>query len=145
MKEDEIRLIQASFGALRSRADELGQLFYGRLFEKHAELRPMFAADIEPQARKLVGVLAIVVASLDRLPTILPVVEDLGRRHDAYGVKPQHYDRVGETLIWTLDRMLGETFTSDVRQAWIAAYTTLAEVMIAAAGRQSAVDGHRAA
>jgi hemoglobin-like flavoprotein len=145
MKEDEIRLIQESFGVLRPRADELGQLFYGRLFEKHPGLRPMFAADIEPQARKLVSVLAIVVASLDRLPTILPVVEDLGRRHDAYGVEPQHYDQVGETLIWTLDRMLGQTFSSDVRQAWIAAYATLSEVMIAAAGKQFAVDGHQAA
>jgi hemoglobin-like flavoprotein len=145
MNEHEIRLIQTSFEAARPRANELGELFYGRLFQQHPELRPMFPTDIKPQAKKLVGVLAIVVASLDRLGEILPVVQGLGRNHGAYGVKPHHYDQVGATLIWTLDQMMGDLFTSDVRQAWIVAYTTLSEVMMAAADEAASGDRDRAA
>lgn len=141
MNEREIRLIQTSFEAARPRAKELGELFYRRLFEQHPELRPMFPADIKPQAKKLVGVLAIVVASLDRLGEIMPVVEGLGRSHGAYGVKPHHYDQVGGALIWTLDRMMGDQFTSDVRHAWIVAYTTLSEVMMSAA-EEAATGSH---
>jgi hemoglobin-like flavoprotein len=60
-------------------------------------------------------------------------VQELGRRHGGYGVKDTHYQPVGEALIWTLDKGLGEAFTPEVKGAWVAAYTTLAGVMKGAA------------
>jgi hemoglobin-like flavoprotein len=40
---------------------------------------------------------------------------------------------VGEALLWTLGKSLGEGFTPEVRAAWTAAYTLLSGVMIEAA------------
>jgi len=75
------------------------------------------------------------VNGLPQLEGIVPVVEDLGRRHARYGVKPQHYDTVGAALLWTLGRGLGEAFTPDVRAAWTETYGLLAKTMKDAVAR----------
>lgn len=56
-----------------------------------------------------------------------------GRRHVAYGVKDQDYDTVRDALLWTLSQGLREIFTAEARDAWIAAYTLMADTMKAAA------------
>lgn len=56
-------------------------------------------------------------------------VQQLGRNHVGYGVVPEHYDTVGAALVWTLEQGLGEAFTPEVKEAWIAVYTLLASVM----------------
>jgi nitric oxide dioxygenase len=38
-------------------------------------------------------------------------------------------ETVGAALLWTLERGLGAAFTSEVKDAWAVAYTTLAEAM----------------
>jgi hemoglobin-like flavoprotein len=78
------------------------------------------------------------VVNLGRLETILPAVEDLGRRHVGYGVQPAHYATVGTALITTLEKGLGEAFTPEVRAAWVEAYTVLATVMQTAAAEVEA-------
>jgi nitric oxide dioxygenase len=60
-------------------------------------------------------------------------VQDLGRRHVGYGVTAAHYKPVGEALIWTLEKGLGDGFTPPVKDAWVSAYTTLSSVMTEAA------------
>ena len=47
-----------------------------------------------------------------------------------YGVAAEHYASVGAALIWTLEQGLGDDFTPETRDAWIAAYTLLSGVMI---------------
>jgi hypothetical protein len=42
------------------------------------------------QGRKLMAMLAMVVARLERLDEIVPAVEELGRRHAGYGVEDSH-------------------------------------------------------
>src|SRR4051812_7025755 len=60
---------------------------------------------------------------------VVPTVEALGRRHVAYGVRPEHYDAVGSALIWTLERCLGPSFTYEARCAWIETYLLIAATM----------------
>lgn len=74
--------------------------------------------------------------ALDRLDTLRPALERLGRRHLDYGVEDRHYDLVGAALLWTLDRGLGEAFTGPVRDAWATAYETLAGIMRNAAAQE---------
>jgi hemoglobin-like flavoprotein len=132
MNEADIKSVQQSFARLLPIAGQVGPPFYAELFAAHPELRPMFAADIAPQAKKLVQMLAVVVRSLHKLDTILPAVHDLARRHRDYGVADEHYAMVGNALMATLQRGLGEAFTPEVKQAWLSTYTALADVMMAA-------------
>jgi hemoglobin-like flavoprotein len=73
--------------------------------------------------------IGLAVRGLDNLNQLIPAVEDLGRRHGNYGVRDEHYKTVGGALLWTLERGLGEHFTQDVREAWIAVYEVLALTM----------------
>ena len=82
--------------------------------------------------------LGLAVGSLDGLPELVPIVQDLGRRHAGYGVKDEHYDSVGQALLWTLDKGLGPDFTADVKDAWTAVYAILADTMKNAARQVAA-------
>ena len=59
------------------------------------------------QGRLLMQTIGAAVAGLDDLPALTPIVQDLGVRHARYGVQPEHYDTVGEALLWTLGQGLG--------------------------------------
>jgi hemoglobin-like flavoprotein len=133
------QLIQASFAQVAPIADQAAIIFYDRLFELDPSIRPMFAhTDMPAQRRNLMQTLTVVVKSIDKLETIVPAVEALGRRHAGYGVQPSHFATVGAALLDTLAVGLGEGFTPEVRDAWATAYGILADVMIGAMGQEAA-------
>lgn len=122
-------LVQQSFAAVAPIADDAAALFYRRLFELDPSLERMFKGDMTEQRRKLMQMLTAAVKGLDRLEQLVPVVEDLGRRHVGYGVNDAHYDTVGAALLWTLEKGLGKAFTPEVHEAWAAVYGLLATTM----------------
>jgi hemoglobin-like flavoprotein len=134
MNAQQIKLVQMSFAKVAPIAATAADLFYSRLFEIAPEVRPMFPEDLTEQKKKLMSMLGTVVSGLSRLEMMVPAIQMLGRRHAEYGVTAAHYAPVGAALIWTLEQGLGEEFTPKVRDAWTAAFTTLATTMIAASG-----------
>ncbi|TWT77842.1 Bacterial hemoglobin [Posidoniimonas polymericola] len=133
MTPTQIALVQDSWAKVAPSADQVAELFYGRLFEIAPEVRPLFKSDIKGQGQKLMQMISVAVNGLPKLDAIVPAVEQLGVRHLDYQVEPAHYDTVGEALLWTLKQGLGEDFTPEVRQAWTETYVTLATVMKEAA------------
>jgi hemoglobin-like flavoprotein len=129
MNPQQIQAVQQSFRLLEPVAEPAMLKFYDRLFEVDPELRHLFRASRDEQAKKLAQTLTVVVKSLDRPEQILGAVKDLGRRHGGYGVKDSHYETVGAALLWTLEQGLGEAFTPEVRDGWATAYALLASVM----------------
>lgn len=132
MTPDQIQLVQTSFAKLVPIKTAAAASFYDRLFQVVPELRGMFPSDLTEQGAKLMAAIGFVAAGLGRLESIIPQVHELGRRHAGYGVQEAHYTIVGDTLIWTLERGLGDAFTLETRKAWIEAYGMVAEAMIAA-------------
>jgi hemoglobin-like flavoprotein len=130
MTPDQIQLVKTSWAKVAPIADQAADIFYTKLFELDGTLRPMFPSDMVEQKKKLMFTIGRVVTSLDNLPAVLPAVEELGKKHVGYGVKPEHYDTVGSALLSTLAAGLGPSFTPDVQTAWVAAYGTLSSVMI---------------
>ncbi len=132
MTPTQIALVQESFAKVAPLGKAVSDLFYGRLFQIDASLRPLFNGDMNEQGRKLLTMLSVVVNGLTRLEALVPQVQALGRRHAGYGVEPGHYDTVGAALLDTLEKGLGDDFTPETRDAWTAAYTLLAGTMQAA-------------
>jgi hemoglobin-like flavoprotein len=124
--------VQRSFKAVLPVAAQVGELFYNRLFETHPEVRAMFPPDIRPQAEKLVRMLALIVSSLHRFDDIAPAIKQLAERHKMYGVVDAHYPIVGDTLLWSLSKALGNGFTPSIERAWRTAFLELSATMIAA-------------
>jgi hemoglobin-like flavoprotein len=122
-------LVRDSFAKVVPIAPQAAALFYDRLFVLDPSLKPLFKGDMNEQGRALMAMIGTGVANLGKLEAIVPVVQDLGRRHAAYGVQPAHYDTVAAALLWTLGQGLGDAFTQPVEAAWTEAYTILATVM----------------
>jgi hemoglobin-like flavoprotein len=141
MTPEEIKLVQKSFGQVAPIADQAASMFYDRLFEIAPAVKPLFHADMAEQRRKLMTMLAVVINGLSNLDAVLPAASALAKRHVAYGVKPEHYDAVGEALLWTLERGLGAQWSGELKAAWSATYATLAGFMIGEAyGHASAAE-----
>ena len=129
MTPEQITLVQSSFEKVLPMSQDVGRLFYGRLFELDPSLRPLFKEDMKEQEHKLMVTLEIMAKGLSVQEVIIPALQQMGKRHAGYGVKPEHYDTVGSALFWTLEQGLGEEFTPDVREAWTEAYTLISGVM----------------
>lgn len=133
MTPQQVKLVQDSFKLVEPIAEQAADLFYGRLFEIAPQVRPLFPNDMSQQKMKLMGMLGTAVNNLHQVEKIIPAVQDLGRKHVGYGVTAEQYKPVGEALVWTLEKGLGDAFTPDVKAAWITTYTTLEKVMTDAA------------
>jgi hemoglobin-like flavoprotein len=133
MTPEQIALVKTTWSQVVPIKDKAAELFYGKLFELDPAVKPLFKSDMAEQGRKLTQALNTVVNSLDNLDSLVPNIQDMGRRHAAYGVTPEHYDTVGTALLWTLEAGLGAAFTGEVKAAWARAYEMLASVMKAAA------------
>lgn len=131
-------LVQESFAALEPIVEDATALFYQRLFEMDPAVRRIFPQDMTSQHRKLAQMLTAAVKGLDHLDRLIPVVQELGRRHAGYGVTDAHYDTVGAALLWTLGKGLGRGFTPELQDAWATVYGVLASVMKDAARREPA-------
>lgn len=127
------QLVQNSFAKVVPIADTAAELFYSKLFALDPKLKPLFKDDMKEQGRKLMHMIATAVNGLDHIEALVPAVQDLGRRHVAYGVTAAHYDTVGAALLWTLEQGLGPDFSPEVKDAWTAVYGLLAKVMKGAA------------
>lgn len=138
MTPEQKELVQSSFEKVAPIAPQAAAIFYGKLFEMDPSLKSLFKGDMEEQGKKLMTMIGTAVRSLDNLEAVVPVVQKLGERHVAYGVKPEHYNTVGAALLDTLAAGLGDAFTTDVKEAWAAVYSVLASTMIDAAGKVTA-------
>ncbi len=133
MTPDQIDMVQESFKKVAPISDAAAEIFYDRLFEISPKVRPYFKGDMKEQGAKLMATLGAVVNGLRDLDKIVPVAQKLAVAHVDYGVQAEDYTPVGEALIYTLEKGLGDDFTQDTKESWLTAYGTLSGVMIDAA------------
>jgi hemoglobin-like flavoprotein len=130
---NDIALVRATFGQVVPIQSAAAVLFYDRLFAVSPNLRELFPADLRGQKQKLMQMISTAIGGLSNLNQLIPAVKALGARHRGYGVTTEHYRLVGEALLWTLERGLGQDFTPEVRSAWAKVYQVLAATMQAGA------------
>lgn len=122
-------LVQTTFKQLEPIAEHAAQFFYNKLFELDPSLKTLFNSNIKDQGRKLVSMLNTAVKGLDNHTYLIQVLHSLGRKHMHYRVQEEHYDTVATALLHTLETGLGESWTEEVEDAWLAIYTLLATTM----------------
>ena len=129
MTPTQVKLVQESFEKVVPIADKAADIFYTKLFELDPTLKTMFKTDLAEQGKKLMTMLGTAVGGLNHLDKIVPAVQELGKRHVDYGVKPDHYNTVATALLYTLETGLGSAWTPEVKEAWIAVYVLLSQTM----------------
>src|SRR5215204_5170017 len=133
MTSREILLIKASWRFLRNIDPEfVGDVFYTKLFFDAPYLKRLFSENQKEQSKKLVLMLNMIIARLEKLDELRQDIVRLAIQHKRYGVKDVHYDLVGNALLWTLKTALGRDWNSETEQAWNRCYVMLASTMIEA-------------
>lgn len=138
MTPEQSNLVRSSWNKVLRIADTASDLFYERLFTMDPKLKELFPSDMSVQKKKLIAALARIVVSLEKPDVLVPLAQDLGRRHIGYGATERDYQTVGGALLWTLEQGLGELWTPELKEAWTAAYTALTGIMIEAAREEVA-------
>ena len=133
MTPQQVELVQRTWRAVLPVGDTAAELFYGKLFSLDPGVRGLFKGDMVDQGRNLTAMISVAVGALTKPERILLAVRQLGGRHAGYGVERRHYELVGTSLSWMLEKCLGEAFTPEVNAAWLTCYAFLATEMQEAA------------
>ena len=137
MTPEQISLVQSSFDRLGPQLPTLATRFYQELFARNPALRSLFTTDMAEQKVRFSRKLSEIVWAMPRLAELLTHTRALGARHVGYGVRVADYRTVGDALFAALAAVLGDSFDTPTREAWILAYNLVAETMLegAAAAR----------
>ncbi|TFV86975.1 globin domain-containing protein [Blastococcus sp. CT_GayMR16] len=128
----DIPAMRANFAKSAATGDEAPLYFYSHLFLSHPETRQLFPVSMAHQRDRLFSALGDVVARVDDLDALVPILQQLGRDHRKFGTVAAHYPAVGASLLATLEHFDDE-WTPELAKDWTEAYTLVAEVMVAAA------------
>ena len=127
----DVDALETSFDLVAPRGDELVDTFYTRLFAAAPSVEPLFAGtDLPEQKKMLLATLVLLRRSLRDLGAIVPKLRELGRRHVAYGAKPEHYPVVGEVLIASMAEVAGDAWRPEHQRAWSRAIEVVAGAML---------------
>ena len=120
--------IRQSLEDIKPRAEEFANGFYVNLLSDYPEIRILFnRVQIDRQKRLFIAALVQIVNNLDSPEFLADYLEKMGERHSSYGVKPQHFEMVGLSLIKSLGELMGPAFTQDLRHQWAQVYDLVCE------------------
>ncbi|XP_042727501.1 neuroglobin [Lagopus leucura] len=137
-------LIRESWRRVSGSPVQNGVVLFSRLFDLDPDLLPLFqynckqfaspqeclaAPEFLDHIRKVMLVIDAAVSHLDDLPCLEEYLCNLGKKHQAVGVKVESFSTVGESLLYMLEKCLGAAFSPDAREAWIKLYSAVVKAM----------------
>ncbi|KAF4102471.1 neuroglobin [Onychostoma macrolepis] len=143
LSEKDKGLIRDSWESLGKNKVPHGIVMFTRLFELDPALLTLFSystnCGVAPEClsspaflehvTKVMLVIDAAVSHLDDLHTLEDFLLNLGRKHQAVGVKTQSFTVVGESLLYMLQSSLGPAYTTPLRQAWLNMYSVVVSAM----------------
>uniref|UniRef100_A0A8D0GXA0 Neuroglobin n=1 Tax=Sphenodon punctatus TaxID=8508 RepID=A0A8D0GXA0_SPHPU len=144
LSSTEQALIRESWQKVSGSSLEHGIVLFTRLFDLEPDLLPLFKYNCKqfssPQEclsspefldhiRKVMLVIDAAVTHLENLPCLEEYLANLGKKHQAVGVKVESFSAVGESLLYMLEKSLGPAFIPDVREAWRRLYGAVVQAM----------------
>jgi class 3 adenylate cyclase/hemoglobin-like flavoprotein len=127
---DRALLIQSTIGLLMEHQKRFTKELYRRLFELAPDARALFRSDLESQGQMLSHMLQFLVFAMSRPETMLLGLQELGRRHVAYGVAAGHYPSFRQAFLESAGTILGEKNTPQVEKAWTETIDMVIESML---------------
>lgn len=131
MDAEKLKLIRLSLLKIMADKVAVGRVFYDRLFAIAPDTRALFKDDIDGQSRKLIDTLSMAIGSVENPAALTAMLQTLAARHQRYGVKEEHYAKVGEALVYTLETAFGKDLTPQLRAAWVELYGAVSSIMMA--------------
>jgi hemoglobin-like flavoprotein len=124
-------LLESSFQAVVLHGEAFVTAFYERLFTRFPETRAFFAAtDMQVQRKKLQQSLSLIVEHMREPEALAPMLKELGQKHVAHGILPEHYPLVGAVLLETFADFLGPHWTQAHHDAWVTGFEAVSSLML---------------
>uniref|UniRef100_A0A8D0C274 Neuroglobin n=1 Tax=Salvator merianae TaxID=96440 RepID=A0A8D0C274_SALMN len=144
LSSTEQQLIRESWQKVSASPLEHGIVLFTRLFDLDPGLLPLFQYNCRsfstPQEclsspeflehiRKVMLVIDAAVTHLENLHCLEEYLANLGKKHQAVGVKAESFSAVGESLLYMLEKCHGPAFNVNVREAWTKLYSAVVKAM----------------
>jgi nitric oxide dioxygenase len=133
LTEQHIAIVKSTIPLLENAGPALTGHFYQRMFKHNPELQDIFNMSNQVSGRQQVALFEAIAAyakNIENLGALTQAVERIAQKHTSFAIQPTHYAIVGHHLIETLRELAPDAFTTDVEDAWTAAYQFLAQIFI---------------
>ncbi|SCU99999.1 LAMI_0G02212g1_1 [Lachancea mirantina] len=133
LSEETRTIIKATVPALEQHGTEITSTFYQNMLNDHKELLNIFNRANQTKGLQSTALATTVLAAaknIDNLAALLPHVRQIGHKHRALQVKPEHYPIVGEYLLKAIKQVLGDAANQTILDAWAEAYGVIAQIFI---------------
>ncbi len=125
------QLLQDNLELVVSKDPDLMLIFYGLLFERYPEVKPLFGRNSqEEQAKMLTEAVGMLVANVDDPEFVRTTMLSVGQKHVDYGVEDRMYGWVGECLVATLEQVSADAWTAELQAAWTQTLTAISGIAI---------------
>lgn len=132
-------LLRSSLELVVERQPAITPRFYEILFERYPQVRPLFGRNAAAAQQKMLQeAIVAVVDHLEDADWLASTLGGMGRQHVDYGVKPEMYGWVAQSLIATLAEVAGDDWTPAMEEAWTAALTAIRDLMLRGAEQEIA-------
>ena len=132
--EHQIGLVQTSFAQVLPNANTTAEHFFNYLFERSPELTAILLGSmfkdeglnqLEQHKKRFVSTVQMVMKGLDGVDKLVPNVQEWGRKYANRGLEAQHYETIGDALLWALEQTPGVAMSTDTKHAWRSTYVLL--------------------
>lgn len=140
LDERDIELVQQTFARVATLGNEtVGWLLFMNIFNIAPGAKALFpfkdddlatSTKMKVHGGKVIATVGTAVSLLRDLPTLVPVLHELGLKHVGFSVVPEHYDVVGQALIKCLSTSLGPNMTPAVTNAYLKVYGVVKTTML---------------
>jgi nitric oxide dioxygenase len=126
-------LIRRTFTLLANHDEETLALFRDRLRLLNPALLRRLIDQNDTQPRRLLEILALVVALLDNPPALRTQAKLLEVQRRQNHITDEQVQQGFAALLWVIEQQLGDAFTSDIQNAWVQLFRFLTELAAGAA------------
>ncbi|QKX56946.1 uncharacterized protein TRUGW13939_04054 [Talaromyces rugulosus] len=133
MTPEQIKIISQTVPVVQQFGETITTVFYKDMLNAHPELNSVFNSTHQKtghQAKALAAALYAYAANIENLEALGPALELICQKHASLYITEDQYEIVGTFLLQAMEKVLGDTFTTQVRDAWVSAYWQLAGLMI---------------
>lgn len=128
-----LAIVKSTVPVLEEHGTAITSVFYQNMFNEHPELLDIFNKTNQKLGRQQTALATTVLAAakhLEHLEVLLPQVTEIGHKHRALQILPEHYPIVGKHLLGAIKEVLGDAANDDIIDAWTEAYDEIADVFI---------------
>lgn len=122
--------LRSSLADTLSQGPALADVFYAELFARFPELRGLFRGDMDRLKPKFLQTFEWIVGNLDRPAEVRLAARELGKKHEGFGVKPEHYPIVRDILVESMAKMAGGKWSRELEADWRLAIDLLSALML---------------